>query len=622
MFGYQNKKYANIQPFLNGLKYNANSDISVDVDEQKTKLKKIIENFDGSLLSCCECSREQYLRTQVYNVINYNRMISDLAHLAIKLGSATSVEGDYLLKCFECLKCFEDISMAASLFIETKPSDWLHNFIVENLIEKYCLVYLDKFPIHCLHDNAVIQIRKKMNNINDRILFVFNNLFTDEYIAMRYHNAAALAVDATPKYEASNQLTSSKFNVLINLMQNIVYSNEILDQLSDAALTVWETLINEILFNQYFNEKMQELHIDTNDQSAEKLLLYLNRLRLQHGNESKEMFMNFFNNICRKLQQENIKVAVELIENVHYQFITFEQAYELISTNEINEWERKLVRLKESIKESSQSQTDRTARDIVDLMLMSEQGLNSSLSKNILETIAEKAKLFKYDAQNMKSDQGDEYCKVNSAIQTILNNKDYQNDPAKYVYMNLQKVVPLLLHAWYVANKPQLPRDNQIVALLIFIYSEDSGMLQQIKTGEGKTLIVALVAAFMALCGKAVDIVSSNRDLAIEGEMKCRSFYKLLKIDSGHNLSEDEEVRKQAYKPNLSTGNVVYGDVGSFQRDILEDEFNNKDIFGKCLNCLLIEELNGELFVKSRAFKICNTHFESNCFILILRRKI
>ncbi|CAF1641011.1 unnamed protein product, partial [Didymodactylos carnosus] len=70
-----------------------------------------------------------------------------------------------------------------------------------------------------------------------------------------------------------------------------------------------------------------------------------------------------------------------------------------------------------------------------------------------------------------------------------------------------------------------------------------------VRTGEGKTLIVGLAAAFFALCGDAVNIVSSNRDLAIEGEKKCRSFFQLLKLESGHICSEDDDVNHQSYSP-------------------------------------------------------------------------
>ncbi|CAF4194854.1 unnamed protein product [Rotaria magnacalcarata] len=127
-------------------------------------------------------------------------------------------------------------------------------------------------------------------------------------------------------------------------------------------------------------------------------------------------------------------------------------------------------------------------------------------------------------------------------------------------------------------NRIRIQLDSQIVALLLFIHSRGKGLLEQIRTGEEKTLIVGIATVFFALCGQAVDVLSSNRDLTIEGERKCRSFFELLKLESGHICSENDEVNHQSYRLNLNPcqGNIIYGEVETFQRDILEEEFNNK----------------------------------------------
>jgi hypothetical protein len=49
-------------------------------------------------------------------------------------------------------------------------------------------------------------------------------------------------------------------------------------------------------------------------------------------------------------------------------------------------------------------------------------------------------------------------------------------------------------------------------------------------------LTVALIAAYLSLSGKMVDVVSSNRDLAIDGERKCKSFFEFLALYSDHNI--------------------------------------------------------------------------------------
>ncbi|CAF3178380.1 unnamed protein product [Rotaria sp. Silwood2] len=143
--------------------------------------------------------------------------------------------------------------------------------------------------------------------------------------------------------------------------------------------------------------------------------------------------------------------------------------------------------------------------------------------------------------------------KFNEKFNKIFNLELYQNNPSDYVHSHVDQIISLLLYAWAIANKPQSPKDTQIVALLLFISSESKGLLEQIRTGEGKTLILGLTAAFFALCGYAVDVVSSNRDLAIDGEQKCRTFFELLKLESGHICSENDDINHQSYRPDLST---------------------------------------------------------------------
>lgn len=226
----------------------------------------------------------------------------------------------------------------------------------------------------------------------------------------------------------------------------------------------------------------------------------------------------------------------------------------------------------------------------------------ATLDDHVLDQVANDATVFRNQAKEIVAL---EESKVFELVDQLYNNRDYQSGPETYVRAHLDHVVPMLLYAWNVANQRQFPKDTQIVAFLLFVHSKHS-LLEQIKTGEGKTLVVGLTAAFMALCGRAVDIVSSNRDLAIEGVRKCASFYRLLRLDSGHICTDDDKVKQLVYKlkDDAFQGNIVYGEVGSFQRDILEHECNNKNIFGKrYLNrkkCLIVDEVDSMCLDKAR----------------------
>ncbi|CAF4321095.1 unnamed protein product, partial [Rotaria sordida] len=145
-------------------------------------------------------------------------------------------------------------------------------------------------------------------------------------------------------------------------------------------------------------------------------------------------------------------------------------------------------------------------------MIDQQKNKTNTISKDTLRKIAEQAKGFKDIAKRKTVSEGDEKSVINREIQDILNLQSYQENSSEYVRSHLDDIIPLILYAWSVANKPQFPKDTQIIALLLFISSKGKGLLEQIRTGEGKTLIVGLTAAFFALCGNAVHVVSSNRD--------------------------------------------------------------------------------------------------------------
>lgn len=60
-----------------------------------------------------------------------------------------------------------------------------------------------------------------------------------------------------------------------------------------------------------------------------------------------------------------------------------------------------------------------------------------------------------------------------------------------------------------VAFNNKIPKATQIISLLLTI-SNQQGAILEIKTGEGKTMIIAMVALYYALLNKKVDIITSS----------------------------------------------------------------------------------------------------------------
>lgn len=84
-------------------------------------------------------------------------------------------------------------------------------------------------------------------------------------------------------------------------------------------------------------------------------------------------------------------------------------------------------------------------------------------------------------------------------------------------------------------------------------------MLQEIKTGEGKSFIVAVTALLYSLYNYKVDIVTSSAVLATRDQEEVKELFQIFDVSLGHCCHTDMDKRKKCYE-NM----VVYGDIGYF----------------------------------------------------------
>jgi len=79
----------------------------------------------------------------------------------------------------------------------------------------------------------------------------------------------------------------------------------------------------------------------------------------------------------------------------------------------------------------------------------------------------------------------------------------------------------------------------------------------QIKTGEGKSLIVALIATMQALQNKKVDVITTSTELSVPEVKKMKDFFKMLNVSVAENSSTsagNKSKKKQLYQKD-----IVYG---------------------------------------------------------------
>ncbi|KAL2079170.1 hypothetical protein ACEWY4_024914 [Coilia grayii] len=174
-----------------------------------------------------------------------------------------------------------------------------------------------------------------------------------------------------------------------------------------------------------------------------------------------------------------------------------------------------------------------------------------------------------------------------------LNEKEWLEDGMEKTLFDLCKAV----HAQTTKDDKQhswKPRFTQMVSWCILALSQNSYLLQ-VGTGEGKSCIVAMFAAYRALNGQKVDIISSSPVLAERDAQAWKVFYtKLgLTVDCNTNKSSEEDLKK-CYQHQ-----VVYGTTESFAGDWLRHHFHRRDIrTDRKFECVIVDEVDSLMLDK------------------------
>ena len=146
-----------------------------------------------------------------------------------------------------------------------------------------------------------------------------------------------------------------------------------------------------------------------------------------------------------------------------------------------------------------------------------------------------------------------------------------------------------------------IPRKTQIISLLYFLKKDEkSGLIQQIDTGEGKSIIISLLAVYLAKKkNKKIDILTSSPILAQRDSSLFKQFYENFGLTVDYSTDHNEETKvnnkeysSQGYK--CYKADIVYGDALSFEGDILRTNFMGIMGRGKerMYDCIIIDEID------------------------------
>jgi hypothetical protein len=114
-------------------------------------------------------------------------------------------------------------------------------------------------------------------------------------------------------------------------------------------------------------------------------------------------------------------------------------------------------------------------------------------------------------------------------------------------------------------------RNVQLVSLVSILLKDLSKpRILEVRTGEGKTLIIQCIALYKILDGVKVDIATSNIVLAKEGAEQTHSFFKNFGITVDY-LKDDEEEESYGGGKNSYHADLLYGTTHLFSSDILSE---------------------------------------------------
>ncbi|MEE8203725.1 MAG: preprotein translocase subunit SecA, partial [Alphaproteobacteria bacterium] len=136
------------------------------------------------------------------------------------------------------------------------------------------------------------------------------------------------------------------------------------------------------------------------------------------------------------------------------------------------------------------------------------------------------------------------------------------------------------------------------------------GMISEMKTGEGKTLVATLAVYLNALEGKGVHVVTVNDYLAQRDAQWMGQIYRFLGLEVGcivHGLKDDE--RRAQY-----AADVTYGTNNEFGFDYLRDnmKFQLEAMVQRPFNYAIVDEVDSILIDEARTPLIISGPTEEN----------
>ena len=232
-----------------------------------------------------------------------------------------------------------------------------------------------------------------------------------------------------------------------------------------------------------------------------------------------------------------------------------------------------LANAKDAMLELADNEENKTLETILSELDLPNKHLD--VIRTTVKEAVEELKTYGYPAQLLLNTSDD----VEERIKTL---RGQQQIPIKDSLVLASLLVRKTMGYW--------PRLTQMTTYCILTIN--SGYLLEVCTGEGKSCVIAMVAATFALQGKHVDIITSSPVLAKRDADDWKPFYSEFTLEVASNVeSMEESDRRIAYNSN-----ILYGTVGSFAGDILQSNFAKKNVRNeRRFDLVIVDEVDSML---------------------------
>ncbi len=413
--------------------------------------------------------------------------------------------------------------------LSSRPHQWIDNLLIGSVIESACAMY-DVRTLEKSEMDLHIFI-KRLGGPARKLLYVLRNQLDDE-----------------------EELKHQRSEKDLESFQKLLATFKTLDQVPDRFINRFKRL-------PLSRWPKRVRHLQLSNQWSESLANRLTKLDCRLGINTTDRFLELFNQrlvVSESMDKKKKKLDAILKNLFKYTWLFEELAMVMSETSDNKEKIRiwNLLQDEQAIKNEMKC-TESGSSDLKDWEIIRKLVNNRQLDEKLL---LDQMKRIKIERKAGRLQLG-------KWLEEIKNGQ-----------MKTVDVVTFLSLACIVVEKMDkyYPRDTQLVAVLILAGSSDRKMscMAEIATGEGKTLITALLAIYLSLSSRGkngtgcVNVVTSSPVLAEENVAAVSKLFHEFRVSVGNNCdrecSDDEDERRERYK-----NDVIYGDLASFQHDEL-----------------------------------------------------